>query len=134
MNSLLAALAADGFRESAPVDAVRTLVHGPRTNEYWRHCLVGERLADVAVRLHDTRLLLFADCGDHPDVDRLALAADKAAQWLRKFGDASVVPVTVLAGPLDIGNIEYAQGLGLSVFWLHRLGDLSDFIGSTAAS
>jgi hypothetical protein len=44
------------------------------------------------------------------------------------------VPVAVLSGVFGLHSLEDAQRRGLSLFWAHRLADLTDWIDSTNPS
>ena len=71
--------------------AINTIVKGPQDSQFCAECLLGERKADVVVRLHDTRLMAI-ECkvsnSATNSVKRLNNdAAVKAGYWL-----ASLVP------------------------------------------
>lgn len=123
-----------GFTEVPPV-AINTIVKGPQANQFCAECLLGERKADVVVRLFDTRLLPI-ECkvsnSATNSVKRLNNdAAVKAEYWIKKFGTAQVVPSAVLAGVFNVRNLNQAQERGLSLFWSHDLEKLGAFIEST---
>jgi hypothetical protein len=124
-----------GFTE-VPAVAINTIVRGPQDRQFCAECQLGERKADVVVRLHDTRLLAI-ECkvsnSSTNSVKRLNNdAAVKAEYWTQQFGVAQVVPAAVLAGVFKVLNLEQAQTRGLALFWSHALDKLGDFIGSTA--
>jgi len=126
-----------GLTEVAPT-AIQTLVHGPQTGQFCGECLLGERKADVVVRLHDTRLLAI-ECkvsnSATNSVKRLNNdAAVKATYWLQQFGRLQVVPAAVVSGVFKVLNLEQAQERGLALFWAHDLRQLGLFIQSTKAS
>ena len=58
-------------------------------------------------------------------------AAVKAVHWIREFGERQVVPVAALSGVYKLINLRQAQERGLTVYWAHRLGDLTEWIGRT---
>lgn len=123
-----------GFAEVAP-SQIRTLVQGPQTGQFCAECLLGERKADVVVRLFDTRLLAI-ECkvsnSATNSVKRLNNdAAVKAEYWLKQFGASQVVPVAVLSGVFNVLNLSQAQQRGLALFWSHDLDSLGEFIEST---
>lgn len=123
-----------GFVEAPPV-AINTIVKGPQAMQFCAECLLGERKADVVVRLHDTRLMAI-ECkvsnSATNSVKRLNNdAAVKAEYWIKQFGIAQVVPSAVLAGVFKVLNLEQAQERGLSLFWSHDLEKLGTFIDST---
>jgi hypothetical protein len=123
-----------GFTE-VPTAAINTIVKGPQAAQFCAECQLGERKADVVVRLHDTRLMAI-ECkvsnSSTNSVKRLNNdAAVKAEYWLKQFGALQVVPAAVLAGVFKVLNVEQAQARGLSLFWSHDLDKLGAFIEST---
>lgn len=123
-----------GFDE-VPTAAIHTLVKGPQTMQFCAECQLGDRKADVVVRLHDTRLMAI-ECkvsnSATNSVKRLNNdAAVKADYWLKQFGTAQVVPAAMLSGVFKVLNLEQAQSRGLSLFWSHDLSKLTEFIDST---
>jgi hypothetical protein len=123
-----------GFTE-VPTTTINTIVKGPQTMQFCAECQLGERKADVVVRLHDTRLMAL-ECkvsnSATNSVKRLNNdAAVKAEYWLKVFGTSQVVPAAVLSGVFKVINLEQAQSRGLALFWAHNLGKLGDFIEST---
>jgi len=127
-------LRSQGFTE-VPAVTIRTIVNGPQAGQFCAECQLGERKADVVVRLHDTRLLAI-ECkvsnSATNSVKRLNNdAAVKAEYWIKQFGAAQVVPSAVLAGVFKVLNLEQAQTRGLWLFWSHDLHKLGAFIEST---
>lgn len=123
-----------GFTE-APAVAINTIVKGPQSMQFCAECQLGERKADVVVRLHDTRLMAI-ECkvsnSATNSVKRLNNdAAVKAEYWLKQFGTAQVVPAAALAGVFNVLNLEQAQTRGLTLFWSHDLDQLGAFIATT---
>jgi len=123
-----------GFAEVAAAP-IHTIVKGPQAMQFCAECLLGERKADVVVRLHDTRLLAI-ECkvsnSATNSVKRLNNdAAVKAEHWIKQFGTVQVVPAAALAGVFKVLNLEQAQDRGLSLFWSHDLDQLGTFIAST---
>lgn len=123
-----------GFTE-VPAEAINTIVKGPKAMQFCAECLLGERKADVVVRLHDTRLMAI-ECkvsnSATNSVKRLNNdAAVKAEYWIKQFGIAQVVPAAMLAGVFKVLNLEQAQKRDLSLFWSHDLDKLGSFIEST---
>lgn len=123
-----------GFTE-VPTTTINTIVKGPQTMQFCAECQLGERKADVVVRLHDTRLMAL-ECkvsnSATNSVKRLNNdAAVKAEYWLKVFGTSQVVPAAVLSGVFKVINLEQAQSRGLALFWAHDLVKLGDFIEST---
>lgn len=123
-----------GFTE-VPAIAINTIVKGPQAMQFCAECQLGERKADVVVRLHDTRLMAI-ECkvsnSATNSVKRLNNdAAVKAGYWIKQFGTAQVVPAAVLAGVFKVLNLEQAQARGLALLWSHDLDKLGTFISST---
>jgi len=123
-----------GFTET-PAEKIHTIVKGPQAMQFCAECQLGERKADVVVRLHDTRLLAI-ECkvsnSATNSVKRLNNdAAVKAEYWIKQFGTAQVVPAAALAGVFKVLNLEQAQVRGLSLFWSHDLEKLGEFIAAT---
>lgn len=119
-----------GFTEVNP-RAIRTLTDAPGLGEFCAECLVGTRKADIPVRLHDGRLMPI-EC----KVSNSALnsvkrinndAAVKARIWREEFGKNQAVPVAILSGVFKVSNLVQAQEGGLTIFWAHKLGDLTVF-------
>lgn len=103
--------------------------------QFCAECLLGERKADVVVRLHDSRLMAI-ECkvsnSATNSVKRLNNdAAVKAEYWLKMFGTLQVVPAAMLSGVFKVMNLEQAQQRGLALFWAHDLDKLGAFIEST---
>ena len=123
-----------GFAE-VPTTAINTLVRGPQAMQFCAECQLGDRKADVVVRLHDTRLMAI-ECkvsnSATNSVKRLNNdAAVKANYWLEQFGIAQVVPAAMLSGVFKVINLEQAQMRGLALLWSHDLEKLGEFIEST---
>lgn len=125
-----------GFEEAAP-ETITTLVKGPQRGQFCAECLLGERKADVVIRLHDTRLMPIeckvSNSGTN-SIKRLNNdAAVKAEYWLKAFGAEQIVPAALLSGVFKLRNLEQSQRRGLALFWSHDLDKLGAFIESTAA-
>lgn len=98
-----------GFTQTTAV-AIGTIVKGPQTMQFCAECQLGERKADVVVRLHDTRLMAI-ECkvsnSATNSVKRLNNdAAVKGDYWLKQFGTAQVVPAAMLSGVFKVLNLE----------------------------
>lgn len=123
-----------GFTE-APTMTINTIVKGPQSMQFCAECQVGERKADVVVRLHDTRLMAIECKVSNSATNSVKRvnndAAAKAEYWIKQFGIAQVVPAAVLAGVFKVRNLEQAQERGLAIFWSHDLDKLGAFIGAT---
>lgn len=123
-----------GFEEIPAVD-FSTIMAGPQHMQFCGECKLGDRKADVFVRLHDTRLMPIECKVSNSTLNSLKRlnndAAAKAEFWIRAFGDRQVVPAALLAGVFAIKNLENAQKSQLALFWSHDLDKLGDFIKST---
>lgn len=118
-----------------PARPITTIVGGPGPQQFCGECLLGERKADIVVRLHDTRLLAIeckvSNSGTN-SIKRLKNdAAAKAGYWLDAFGARNVVPAALLAGVYKLNNLTQSQDRGLALFWSHDLGQLGTFIAAT---
>lgn len=96
---------------------------------------LGVRKADILVRLWDGRAVPI-ECkvsnSSTNSIKRLNnAAAAKAEGWIRDFGLTQVVPVADLSGVYKLRNLEDAQARGLTLYWAHRLDDLTNWIAST---
>ena len=123
-----------GFTE-VPAETITTLVKGPKEMQFCAECQLGERKADVVVRLHDTRLMPI-ECkvsnSATNSVKRLNNdAAVKARYWVEKFGTSQVVPAAMLSGVFKVLNLQQAQESKLTLFWAHDLDKLGQFIQAT---
>ncbi len=123
-----------GFVET-PTAHITTIVKGPGPGEFCAECRLGDRKADVVVRLHDTRLMPI-ECkvsnSSTNSVKRLNNdAAVKATHWNDQFGLQQVVPAAMLTGVFKRINLVQAQDRGLTIFWAHDLNELGRFIEQT---
>jgi Holliday junction resolvase len=116
---------------------ISTIVEGPKQAEFCGESKLGNRKADVIVRLNDTRLMPI-EC----KVSNSALnsvkrinndAAAKAVEWLKIFGTNQVVPTAVISGVFKVSSLLQAQDAGLTLFWAHDLKKLGAFIASVNA-
>lgn len=123
-----------GFAEVPPA-RIGTIVNGPQSMQFCAECQLGERKADIVVRLHDTRLMAIECKVSNSALNSLKRinndAAVKADYWIKEFGAAQVVPVAMLAGVFKVLNLEQALSHGLALFWAHDLDKLGEFIAST---
>ncbi len=120
--------------KEVPRAAITTLVQGPNKREFCGESKLGDRKADVILRLNDTRLMPI-ECkvsnSATNSVKRLNNdAAVKADYWLKAFGQHQVVPAALISGVFKVGNLIQAQDAGLTLFWSHDLPRLSRFIAS----
>lgn len=128
-------LLSKGFNK-VPTRKISTLMKGPETNEFCGESKLGNRKADIVVRLRDTRLMPI-ECkvsnSATNSVKRINNdAAAKAESWNKAFGTEQVVPTAVIGGVFKVSNLMQAQESGLTLFWAHDLEKLGDFIDQTA--
>lgn len=128
------ALTAVGFQE-VPSRVIPTLVQAPGRGEFCGESLLGERKADIVIRLWDDRVMAL-ECkvsnSATNSVKRLNNdAAVKARQWIGQFGTAQMVPSAMLAGVFKPLNLVAAQANGLTIWWSHDLVTMTDWIDST---
>lgn len=126
-------LRSHGFAE-VPTATITTIVKGPQENQFCAECLLGERKADVVLRLHDTRLMAIECKVSNSATNSVKRvnndAAVKASYWNREFG-TQVVSSAMLSGVFKTLNLIQAQKGGLTIFWAHDLDRLGQFIEST---
>lgn len=124
--------------EEVSARTINTLDDAPVVGEFCGESMLGERKADVVVRLWDHRVLAIECKVSNSAVNSIKRlkndAAAKAEVWTKDFGDRHIVPAAVLSGVYDLHILEDAQARGLSLFWAHALADLTGWIASTKAS
>lgn len=123
-----------GLKEAAARD-IPTVALAPPPGEFSGESRLGTRKADIVVRLWDHRVMPI-ECkvsnSSLNSVKRLNNdAAVKAGTWQRDFGLRQVVPTAVLSGVYDLHNLVDAQERGLTIFWVHNLGPLTQWITQT---
>ncbi|HQY90815.1 XamI family restriction endonuclease [Caldilinea sp.] len=117
-----------------PGNAIQTLSQAPGPGKFCSEAILGTRKADFVVGLWDTRILAI-ECkvsnSSLNSVNRLNNdAAAKAEEWLKDFGVRNIVPAAVLSGVYKLHNLLNAQQRGLTLYWAHRLVDLTGWIES----
>jgi hypothetical protein len=127
-------LIALGFRQ-VPTRTINTIMNAPAEGEFCGECILGNRKADIVVRLHDTRIMPI-ECkvsnSATNSVKRINNdAAAKAVRWANDFGELQVVPTAVIAGVFKVSNLMQAQSAKLTLFWAHDLKQMKRFIGAT---
>ena len=114
--------------------AISTIVAGPQMGEFCGESKLGNRKADIIVRLNDTRLMPIECKVSNSSLNSVKRinndAAAKAVEWLKTFGTNQVVPTAVIAGVFKVSNLVQAQEAGLTLFWSHDLKKLGGFIES----
>lgn len=135
--AVFAALEAAKFKR-VPSRPIRTLADAPDPGEFCGESMLGNRKADIVVRLWDRRVLAI-ECkvsnSATNSIKRLNNdAAVKAVHWLEQFGTQQMVPAAMLTGVLKLGNLIDAQKNGLTVWWAHDLATMTDWIERTRSS
>jgi hypothetical protein len=123
-----------GLHEVAARD-IPNVSLAPSAGEFCGESRLGTRKGDIIIRLWDQRVMPI-ECkvsnSSLNSVKRLNNdAAVKAGSWQRDFGLRQVVPTAVLSGVYKIHNLLDAQERGLTLFWVHDLKPLTEWIVST---
>lgn len=123
-----------GFVEVA-TRPIPNITKAPDPGQFCGESLVGERLADICVRLWDGRLMPLECKVSNSATNSYKRinndAAVKAVSWRADLGPAHTVPAAVLSGVFSHANLVYAQDRGLSLFWAHDLATMKTFIDAT---
>lgn len=123
-----------GFTE-VPSRKISNISHAPNPGEFCGESVLGNRKGDIIVRLWDHRIMPI-ECkvsnSSTNSVKRLNNdAAIKASSWKIDFGLRQVVPSAVLGGVYKLHNLRDAQSRGLTIFWVHDLKPMTDWITNT---
>lgn len=115
---------------------VPSLAEAPKPGEFTGEAyLGGDRLADAIVGLWDGRTMTIECKVSGSSVNSIKRlnndTAAKAASWIIDYGQRNIVPVAILGGVYDVSSLERAQATGLTIYWSHRLTDLTAWIEST---
>jgi hypothetical protein len=130
------ALLAHGFAEVRIAGGRATTIReAPNPGEFCRETVLGTRKADLIVGLWDGRIMPIECKVSNSSINSVKRlnndAAVKAEVWINDFGERHVVPVAVLSGVYWLPKLVEAQERGLTLYWDHRLGDLTDWIART---
>ncbi|MBF4622602.1 XamI family restriction endonuclease [Clavibacter sp. VKM Ac-2542] len=114
-------------------------LHGaPQPGEYCGESELGGSKADVIARLPDFRTLAIECKASNSAVNSYKRvnheAANKAKNWIQKFGTEEIVPAAVIGGVFDPKALAKAQTLGLTLWWSHDIEQMIDWIESLPAS
>lgn len=116
---------------------VVTVSDAPAPGHFCPESTLGTTRADFVVGLWDHRVMGIECKVSNSSVNSYKRvnheAAGKATSWLSQFGTNGVVPVAVLSGVYNLGNLIEAQSRGLTLFWAHDLEQLLDWIETTKA-
>jgi len=99
---------------------------------FTREIILAGSKCDVAVRLHDGRLLALEAKVSNSELNSIKRlireTGGKARVWDRAFGE-QVVTGAVLSGVFKLRHLIDAQDKhGLAIFWEHDLSPLSEFV------
>lgn len=118
-----------------PNASAPTLAQAPRPRQFSREAMLAGRKADLIVGLWDHRVMPIECKVSNSSLNSIKRlnndASAKAESWIRDLGEIQIVPVAVLSGVYGLHSLDDAQRRGLSLFWAHRLTDLTDWIDST---
>lgn len=114
---------------------ITNLRAAPQEGQFCDEVKLGPRKADIVVGLWDGRTMAI-ECKVSNSyinsIKRLNNDAEvKARQWTQSFGEDQVVPVAVLSGLYELDKLEQAQHRSLTLYWAHRLSDLTNWIAQT---
>ena len=114
---------------------ISTLQNAPTAGEFCRESMFGNRKADFVIGLFDGRTMAL-ECkvsnSSTNSIKRLNNdAAIKAENWKSDFGTLQVVTAAVLSGVYNTHNLEDAQNRGLTIFWVHNLDAMIEWLFST---
>lgn len=128
-------LVAEGFREVRAPAVVPTLAQAPPPGCFCRETTFGRRKADLLVGLWDGRQMPIECKVSNSELNSIKRlnndAAVKATEWIRDFGEVSVVPAAVLSGVYKRRHLERAQARGLTLFWAGDLEGLARWVART---
>jgi len=113
-------------------NTIDTLIQAPSPGEFCNEVMLGTRKADFVVGLWDSRIMAIECKVSNSSINSVKRlnndAAAKAEEWLKDFGQRNIVPVAVLSGVYKLHNLLNAQDRGLTLYWAHRLEDLTSWI------
>ncbi|HET8523884.1 MAG TPA: XamI family restriction endonuclease, partial [Thermomicrobiales bacterium] len=130
------ALKGIGFEEvEIPRRIIPNIAAAPPPGCFSREVTFGERKADLVVGLWDRRIMAIECKVSNSSINSVKRlnndAAIKAEIWRRDFGALNVIPAAVLSGVYKLHNLQQAQNQHLTLYWAHRLSDLTDWIART---
>ncbi len=109
--------------------------NAPAAGEFCRESILGNRKADIVVRLWDHRIMPIECKVSNSAVNSIKRinndAAAKAQSWISDFGTVHIVPAAVLSGVYQLRHLSDAQKRGLTIFWAHDLQKLVSWIEAT---
>lgn len=130
-----------GFEEiSIPGRSIPSTTHAnaPKPGQFCGETTLGNDKADLIVGLWDSRVMPIECKVSNSSINsrkRLNMeAASKAERWIKDFGLRTIVPVSVISGVFKREYLESAQGRGLTIYWSHRLDELTNWMDRVQAS
>lgn len=128
-----AALRNAGFLEVEP-RKIASLHGAPQPGQFCGESELGGSKADVIVRLPDYRTLCIECKVSNSSVNSYKRvnheAANKAKNWILKFGTEEIVPAAVIGGVYAPKALVKAQELGLTLWWSHDVDQMVSWIES----
>lgn len=116
-------------------EGIANLRAAPKEGEFCNEVKLGTRKADLVVGLWDGRTMGIECKVSNSFINSIKRlnkeAAIAAREWIQSFGENQMVPVAILSGLYELDKLEQAQRAGLTLFWAHRLSDLTDWITRT---
>jgi hypothetical protein len=129
-----AALTAAGFTEVA-ARSIPNLAVAPGPGEFCGESVLGNRKADLVVRLWDHRAMPIECKVSNSYINSVKRlnndAAVKATVWKNDFGVRQVVPAAVLGGVYKLHNLHRCPRPRVDLFWAHDLSQLVNWIEQT---
>jgi hypothetical protein len=130
------ALLDHGFHQvHIPGASAPTLSQAPQPGEFSSEVSLAGRKADLLVGLWDHRVMPIECKVSNSSLNSIKRlnndAAAKAEGWIKDLGELQIVPVAVLSGVYSLQGLEDAQRRGLTLYWAHRLSDLTSWIART---
>jgi len=130
-------LKAAGLTEVAKRD-VNVIRDMPGAGEFCGETSVASRRADFVVGMADGRYALIECKESNSEVNSIKRlnndTAAKASFWLERFGNASVVPIAVIAGVFSLESLMKAQEVGLHIFWGHAMDEFQTWLEAVSES
>lgn len=120
---------------SVPGGSIPSTTHAnaPKPGQFCgKETKLGGRKADLIVGLWDSRIMPIECKVSNSSINSLkrlnAEAAAKAKGWIDDFGRRTIVPVAVISGVFKREYLEDAQDRGLTIYWSHKLNELTQWM------
>lgn len=135
------ALLAYGYAEiKIPGREIPSTTHAsaPKPGQFCGETKLGGDKADLIVGLWDSRVMPIECKVSNSALNsrkRLNMeAAAKAERWISDFGQRNIVPVSVISGVFKCEYLENAQDRGLTIYWSHKLDEMTQWMDKLRAS